>query len=200
MDVVRWWFTLNYDDIVADDDHTTFTFNGTGVKVLSENEFISDQGDRIHTGQSDGPTSGFARDFTRHFDSLATKYPVYRQLKNVFDLALVSSLIRDQDLSGKTQWHRTFFGSENPEQGRLTYQVRRDRSATQVDSVLNDKILKLRKKSSTIKHHIVGVSGGISYNAQEVISTGLKSDVDGDLAKKSKLAKPQATEIAWWWD
>lgn len=201
MDVVRWWFTLNYDDIVADSDRTTFTFNGTGVKVLSENEFISDAGDRIHTGKSNGPTEGFARDFTKHFDELAAKYPVYRQLKNVFDLALVANLIRDQDLPGKTEWHRTFFGSEdsgNPD--RLTYQVRKDRTATQVDSVLNDKILKFRKNSSTIKHHIVGVSGGISYNVHDIISTGLKADVDGVLAKKSKLAKPEATEVAWWWD
>ena len=201
MDVVRWWFTLNYDDIVADDDRTTFTFNGTGVKVLSENEFISDQGDRIHTGKSNGPTQGFARDFTNHFDALATKYPVYRQLKNVFDLALVASLIRDQDLAGKTDWHRTFFGPETQgAENRLTYQVRKDRTATQVDSVLNDKILKVRKNSSTIKHHIVGVSGGISYNVHDILSTGLKADMDGELAKKSKLAKPEATEIAWWWD
>lgn len=201
MDVVRWWFTLNYDDIVADDDRTTFTFNGTGVKVLSENEFISDQGDRIHTGRSNGPTAGFARDFTRHFDALATKYPVYRQLKNVFDLALVASLIRDQDLSGKTDWHQTFFGPETRgSENHLTYHVRKDRTATQVDSVLNDKILKIRKNSSTIKHHIVGVSGGISYNVHDILSTGLKADVDGELAKKSKLAKPETAEIAWWWD
>jgi hypothetical protein len=201
MDVVRWWFTLNYDDIVADNEHSTFTFNGSGVKVLSENEFISDQGDRIHTGQSNGPTSGFARDFTQHFDALATKYPVYRQLKNVFDLALVANLIRDQDLSGKTEWHRTFFGSKkSATPGHLTYQVRKDRTATQVDSVLNDKILKVRKKSSTIKHHIVGVSGGISYNVHDILSQGFDADVDGVLANTSKLAKPEATENAWWWD
>lgn len=201
MDVVRWWFTLNYDDIVADDERTTFTFNGTGVKVLSENEFINDQGERIHTGQSNAPTKGFARDFTKHFDELATKYPVYRQLKNVFDLALVANLIRDQNLSGKAEWHRTFFGPETPDgKDRLTYHVRKDRTATQVDSVLNDKVLKYRRNSSTIKHHIVGVSGGISYNVHDIISKGIEPDTDGELSRNSKRAKPDKTEVTWWWD
>jgi hypothetical protein len=200
MDVVRWWFTLNYDDIVADADRTTFTFNGTGVKVLSENEFINDQGDRIHTGESHGPTKAFARDFTKHFDKLADEYPVYRQLKNVFDMALVASLIRDQDLSKKTQWNRTFFASPSSDNNELVYRVRKGRNATQVDSVLNDKILKVRKNSSTLKHHIVGVSGGISYDAHQIISTGFKPDSKGELAKKSAQAKPAAVELTWWWD
>ena len=201
MDVVRWWFTLNYDDIVADDARTIFTFNGTGVKVLSENEFINDEGERIHSGTSHGPTKEFARDFTRHFDKLADEYPVYRQLKNVFDMALVANLIRQQDLSTKTDWHRTFFATPNPDQPQaLQYRVRREQTATQVDSVLNDKVLRVRKQSSTIKHHIVGVSGGISYDANQIISTGLKPDLDGELAKESKQAKPEAGELAWWWD
>lgn len=201
MDVVRWWFTLNYDDIMADQDQRTFTFHGSGVKVLSENEFINEQGDRIHTGQSDGPTAGFARDFTQHFDALADKYPVYRQLKNVFDLALVANLIREQDLAGQTQWHRTFFGaSDDQTAGQLTYQVKRGPNATQVDSVLNDRILKVRKNRSTIKHHIVGVSGGIAYNAQEIIGTGIKPDAEGKLTKAAEDARPEADESAWWWD
>jgi hypothetical protein len=198
MDVVRWWFTLNYDDVVADEHRKTFSFHGTGVKVLSENEFISDQGDRIHTGQSNGPTAGFARDFTRHFDSLSQEYPIYRELKNVFDMALVASLIRHQDLSGKTKWHRTYFDS--PDSSRLAYEVPTDRVANQVDSVLNDKILKFRKKSSTVRTHIVGVSGGISYNVHDVISRDFAPDVDGELGKNLKRSQPGENEVTWWWD
>ena len=49
LDVVRWWFTLNYDDVTADENRETFSFAGKGVKVLSENEMIDDLGRRIHT-------------------------------------------------------------------------------------------------------------------------------------------------------
>lgn len=200
MDVVRWWFTLNYDDIVSNENRTTFTFNGTGVKVLSETEFINDQGDRIHTGTSHGPTKGFARDFTKNFDELADKYPVYRQLKNVFDLALVANLIRHENLTGKTNWNRTFFASENEGKSKLTYQVRTDKTASQVNSVLNEKFLKFRKQRSTVKHHLVGISGGISYNVHDILNEKFALDTDGKLARSVESSAPDADEIRWWWD
>lgn len=201
MDVVRWWFTLNYDDVVANDDRTAFAFNGTGVKVLSETEFINDLGDRIHTGTSHGPTKSFARDFTDHFDELADMYPVYRQLKNVFDLALVSSLIRQEDLTGKTRWNRTFFATpETAGSSMLTYRVRKDRTATQVDSVLNEKILTARKQNSRVKHRLIGVSGGISYDVDEILRSDYSADGDQKLAQGLSAGAPGADKGHWWWD
>ena len=204
MDVVRWWFTLNYDDVVTNADRTAFSFNGTGVKVLSETEFINDRGERIHTGTSHGPTKSFARDFTDHFDKLAKKYPVYRQLKNVFDLALVSSLICREDLTGKTHWHRTFFASPESGSSDLTYQVRKDRTATQVDTVLNEKILTVRKQSSRVKHRLIGVSGGISYDVDQILGNEYtlenKLDSEQSLASGVKNGAPDAQQKNWWWD
>ena len=155
MDVVRWWFTLNYDDVVSDADRLVFTFNGSGVKVLSENELLDDRGKRIHTGQSHGPTKAFARDFTKHFESIASQYPIYRELKNVFDMALVSSLIRHQDLAKQVNWNLTYFGPETSKD-RLTYKVKHEPIARQVDSVMNQRVLKVRKQSSNCPPHVGG--------------------------------------------
>ena len=201
MDVVRWWFTQNYDHIVADEKRLTFRFEGTGVKVLSENEFVTAQGDRVHTGASNALTAGFAKDFTDHFDELAKKYPVYRQLKNVFDLALVASLIRSQKLDDKSDWNRTFFDlpERQKKRGELAYRVQTDRAAGQVDSVLNDKILKQRKRNSTVKHHIVGVSGGIAYDSKPVL---VKAFVD-DGKLRDNIDNANAVDqnrSVWWWD
>ena len=200
MDVVRWWFTLNYEDIVANKDRTAFAFNGTGVKVLSETEFINDLGDRIHTGTSHGPTKSFARDFTDHFEELADKYPVYRQLKNVFDLALISSLIRQEDLTGQTRWNRTFFAPPELSGSTLAYQVRRDRTATQVDSVLNEKILTARKQSSRVKHRLIGVSGGISYDVNEILRSEFSTDGESELAQGLDAGALGVKNEHWWWD
>ena len=49
---------------------------------------MTEQGGRVHTGNSDELTSEFAHNFTEHFALLAEKYPVYAELRNVFDLAL----------------------------------------------------------------------------------------------------------------
>lgn len=197
-DVVRWWFTMNYDDIIADEDRTVFAFAGTGVKVQSETEFLNDQGQRVHTGKSNAETAGFAKDFTNHFDKLADKYPVYRQLKNVFDMALVAGLIREQGLDRQVEWSQSFFvGNGNDS---FVYQVRRDRTPKQVDSVMNDQVIKRRKKRSTVIQHIVGVSGGIKFDAGEVISAPIASDVDGVLASQKQNAIPLADAELWWWD
>ena len=170
------------------------------MKVLSETEFINDLGDRIHTGTSHGPTKSFARDFTDHFDELADKYPVYRQLKNVFDLALVSSLIRQEDLTGQTRWNRTFFAPTQLGDSTLAYQVRQDRTATQVDSVLNEKILTARKQNSRVKHRIIGVSGGISYDVNEILRSEYSVDGDSELARGLDAGALGAKNEHWWWD
>ena len=109
MDVVRWWFALNYEQLIANEEQTLFEFRGPGVKVLAETEMINKQGDRIHTGKAVGPTKTFARDFTEHFSKLAKIYPVYDELKNVFDLAIVANMIREFKLADRANWGFSYF-------------------------------------------------------------------------------------------
>ncbi len=87
MTVLRWWFTLNYDAVQCSPDRLAFTLRGQGVKVESENEFLTAQGQQVHTGMSDELNRKFARSFTQHFEQLCDKYPVYGELRNIFELA-----------------------------------------------------------------------------------------------------------------
>jgi len=200
MDVVRWWFTMNYKDVVADPEKEIFTFTGTGVKVLSENELIDDQGVRVHTGKSKGPTAGYARDFTENFDKIADKYPVYRQLKNVFDLAIVSAIIRNQRLDKRAGWNLTYFG-ENESYSALNYRPRTSHAPNQVESVMNHRVINERKKSSTVKHTLIGVSGGITFDSMKVVMANkMKTDDSGELNDVMESASPLAEDVKWWWD
>jgi len=63
-----------------------------GVRVLSENELLAAQGQRVHTGGSDPLNQRFADSFTAHFAALAQKYPVYGELRAIFDLSLAVTL------------------------------------------------------------------------------------------------------------
>ncbi len=45
IDVLRWWFAMNYDSIVAADDRLTFEFKGQGVELLCENELLDQVGE-----------------------------------------------------------------------------------------------------------------------------------------------------------
>ncbi len=109
MGVLRWWFTLNYDSVVASADRRAFALRGQGVKVESENERLSAEGRRIHTGQSEELNRKFASGFTEHFEALCRKYPIYAELRNLCDLALVCALVREEGLAEKAGWHMTCF-------------------------------------------------------------------------------------------
>ncbi|HEX4413218.1 MAG TPA: DUF1598 domain-containing protein, partial [Lacipirellulaceae bacterium] len=70
MSVLRWWFTLNYDGIGRSDTNDAFQLIGQGVRVLSENEMLAQQGQRVHTGQSDPLNRQFSESFKAHIDEL----------------------------------------------------------------------------------------------------------------------------------
>ena len=148
LDVLRWWFTLNDEDIRASEGRDAFELAGHGVRVQSENEMLSALGQRVHTGKSEPLNQQFAQSFTEHFAALAAKYPVYADLENIFDLALVGALIKSQDLADRAGWHLTCFGDSS------AYPVGLRPAPKTVETVINHRVINQ-------VHIIAGVSGGV---------------------------------------
>ncbi len=202
MDVVRWWFALNYERLFSNEAKTLFEFRGPGVKVLAETEFINNDGDRIHTGKAVGPTSSFARDFTKSFATLAEAYPIYNELKNIFDLAIVANLIREHELANKAGWQMPFFVSTDDEKSK-SWQTEKFKAADSVDSVINRHIIRDRRDGETMIHTLIGVSGGVSFDPAEFVSRK-NAKVERDIEFTGQL--PAAIEDMpsepqqWWWD
>ncbi len=188
MSVLRWWFTLNYDAILAAKDHSAFAVCGQGVKVLSENERLSAEGQRIHTGESEVWNRQFARSFTDNFEALCVKYPIYGELRNIFDLALVCSLIREENLAEKTGWHMTCFGDAK------AYRTELGSAPKTVESVVNYRII-----NGVI---VAGVSGGVRVDpARLVAPQALQTEASGDLDNRhSAAAVNNSAGDNWWWD
>ena len=107
--VLRWWFTLNYEGFETTPSRDAYRLIGPGVRVMSENELLAKTGKRIHTGQSDELNLRFAHSFTRHFDALSRKYPIYAQLRNVFDLAMLSAVVHAEGLATQVGWKMEHF-------------------------------------------------------------------------------------------
>jgi hypothetical protein len=189
MSVLRWWFTLNYDAIQATPARDAFEFRGQGVKVLSENEMLNELGERIHTGQSDDLNAQFAHDFTKHFEALAAKYPIYADLQNVFDLSLVAGLIVAQDLAGQVDWHRLHFGQPD------RYLISLGTAPASVQTVANH-------RASRTGAIVAGVSGGVSVNTSPLVNrAAIQIDDYGALGAEQVGARPQdLAPDAWWWD
>lgn len=200
MDVARWWFTLNYDKIAATEDLSAFELKGTGVQVLSEQEKINKKGERIRTGKP-GPTVEFATSFTSKFEALSNKYPVYAQLKNVFDVAIISALIRSEGLDRKVGWNLTYFGSDESD-NRIIYHPALAVAPKEVDSVMNHKILESKKNGRRLRHTLVGISGGVNVRTSMFVSKdSLSNENIGELKAGKTSSKPaEMDRTAWWWD
>jgi hypothetical protein len=189
MDVLRWWFTLNYDAVTTTAERDAFELKGTGVKVLSENELLTERGQRVHTGKSDELNAQFAHSFTKHFNTLAGKYPVYAELRNIFDLALVAGIIKGESLADQAGCHFTHFGPEG------AYAPRRDHAPREVETIINHRVI-------GGKQIVAGISGGVAVDTRSLTAKGaILTDDYGLLAAEHANHAPQKVAArAWWWD
>ena len=186
MDVLRWWFTLDYPSVRTTPSRNGYAIRGPGVKVLSENELLTAQGRRIPTGKSEALNQQFTSNFNAHFKALATKYPVYAELQNVFDLALVAALIKHEQLATRVGW--TMMSLLDP----YVVRVGSGRAPTNVETVINHRLINRR-------HFVAGVSGGVSVNPVRFLaSRTFEPDSYGDIAAvhAAKAENPDS----WWWD
>jgi hypothetical protein len=187
--VLRWWFTLNYDALRTTEQYDAYELHGQGVKVLSENELLNALGERVHTGKSDEPSEEFAHSFTKHFPELAKKYPIYAELQNVFDLALVATLLKNENLPELIDWHLPHFGPKGQ------YQPLLGEAPKQVETVINDRVMSRTK-------FVAGVSGGVTVEPQAFVRPeNVKLDEYGGLkaARGNSHPKDLPADV-WWWD
>ena len=187
--VLRWWFELNYESVLASRDRAAFALRGQGVKVLSENEHLTAQGQRVHTGESDDLNREFAQNFTEHFEEMAAKYPLYAELRNLFDLALVAALVREEGLAARCGWHMTCFGDPQ------AYRVELGSAPQKVESVVNYRVI-------NEIHVVAGVSGGVRAQPAALVNRqAIQVESGGALGSRRSAALPkQLPRDAWWWD
>ena len=191
MAVLRWWFTLNYEPPLCSRDRLAFALRGQGVKVESENEHLTAEGKQVHTGASEELNRRFARSFTEHFEELSRKYPIYGELRNLFELAMVGALIREEAAADKVGWHLTCFGDPQ------AFEVELADAPKEVDSVVNCRVINRK----TI---VAGVSGGVAVQPVALVrrqSIGVERDAA--LEKQRSGAGENNRKLPdgrWWWD
>jgi hypothetical protein len=187
MSVLRWWFALNYEGIHTSPAEDAFELVGQGVRVLSENEILAAQGQRVHTNQSDPLNRQFAESFTAHFGELAAKYPVYGELRNIFDLAMAVALIQSKGLAERADWKSGVL--TNAEKLGLPHGA----VPRQVETVINHRLINRR-------HIVAGVSGGVLVAPSDVLGESRNVPGDGVLARIRRESPDKLGTRAWWWD
>ena len=187
MDVLRWWFTLRKNAIESNREGTAFVFAEDCVRLQTENERVTKSGDRVHTGRSSELNAEFAHRFTEHYDRLADEYPIYGQLRSLFQLALVAAVLEDPKTKSTLEWDTDWLVSS------VTTAERNE--ATEVPSIVNHRVINRRDV-------VVGVSGGVVVDAKGTLAqrnrvrdlTTMKSD---HMTAQPRISRSSSR---WWWD
>lgn len=187
LSVLRWWFAMRYRGLTTNAERNTFAIAGPGACVLSENELLTQRGQRVHTGQSDELTALFAHSFSNHFAELCEKYPLYTELRNVFDLALVAALIHSDGLAAQVGWEPSLFADAQ----RLP--LPKSAVPRQVDTVVNHRVINRRRI-------VAGISGGVMVSPGEVLAKPRETEAYGDVAAAQRDVPEELAAARWWWD
>lgn len=100
----RWWFASLYDPVEMSPDRQAFHLSGQRIQLFSQDQLGDVQGNRRDAATSRQSTEAFAKQFTDAIPELAQAQPVFAELQNLFDLAVVATLCEEHKLADKVGW------------------------------------------------------------------------------------------------
>lgn len=176
----RWWLEPNYESILADAEGLAYEFRGASVKALTEDQVADASGQKKSTGKTDARAQKWADLMTTHYDELSKQDPIFGQLRNCIDLAVLAALIHKESLAEKAGFSMPLLlSSELPvESYHAPKQVHSQASAVAKGGAW-----------------VLSVSGGVMINPWQPVAKPVPSAELG--AARDKAAAPGNH---WWWN
>lgn len=176
----RWWLEPEYKPLSRDADGLAWELQPATVKAMTENDFFDASGTVHQTGKSDAVSQRWADMMTARYEELSMADPVFAELRNCMDLAVVTALLAKERLTDKA--------------GNPLATLTGDRLATaalpapkQVDS--RSALIKKGKKTMI-------VSGGVQINPWQAVEKTQTSDKPTAV----RTATAPQRQTTWWWD
>lgn len=181
----RWWFAPLYDPFQRSEQRDAYRFSGQRVQLLAQDELVDEGGKRSAAPFTKLATQKFAVQFTERYQDVAAVVPIFAELQNLFDLAVLAALLRSEGLAEKVNWSMDVLMNERRPQ-LVTYSVPKH-----VASVFN------ARRSSSI---VLGlVAGGVEVSGSQVLRSS-ELAVDRTLPNSRTEARPKSDSQSWWWD
>jgi hypothetical protein len=178
----RWWLEPKYESVLRSPDGLAWEFNGASVKCMTEEDFATAGGQREHTGRPSAVAQKWADNMTAHYDALAVAEPVFGELRNCMQLALVGALIDHERLADKAGCVLPALMQES------TLPTVKMPAPTQVDS-----------RASMVRrgqNWIISASGGVSISPSEVVGKARESSAPAEARAKAQAnVRPN-----WYWN
>ncbi len=179
----RWWLSPNYDALHKDPEGLAWELRGVGVKCLTAEDTFAVDGRRAETAKASPIAQKWADNMTAKYAELAAKEPVFAELQNCIDLAVVAALIQKEHLAERADCRTPFlYDAKKCPTDRFLAPKQVDSKATAV------------KKG---KNWVISASGGVLVQPWEMIQTATDSaEVSAARGKAVAARKPKQ----WWWN
>lgn len=183
----RWWFAPLYDAFRQSSDGNAYQFSGQRVQLMSQAEQISSSGERSAAAFKAKSIERFAKQFTERYEEVAEVSPVFAELQNIIDLAILAALFEKDQLPQRAGWSMELFLDS-----QLT-PVARGNSPSRVASVCN-----YRRAGNSI---IGLVGGGVTISPGQLVRQAVyQREGNRELESQVRDSVPKPELQTWWWD
>jgi hypothetical protein len=171
----RWWLACNYEPLAKSPDGLAWEIRGPGVKVMTEDELIGDDGSAKGTGKANPTAQKWADLMTEKYDELSVKEPVFGELRNLMDLCVVAALITKEDMLTKAKLEIPAIAAKNSKM-ELTHWHAPKTVPTQVSATRGGGEV------------IITASGGVEITSWQVTEKSVENAAVGEVRAKSAKA------------
>jgi hypothetical protein len=178
----RFWMEMNYNPVRRSEDGKVWQVSGTGVKTLTENDFVNNRGQAAASGKQDPIASKWADAMTQHYGDLVNEDQIFAELRNIFDMSVIAALIEKEGLIAASGVQmETLVGTGEP------VQMPKWNVPTQVPTAAS--LVKYRRGT------IVTASGGVQLDPWSVVS---QVEVAAELASLAgDFANHDGAKLVW---
>jgi hypothetical protein len=177
----RFWLEPKFESIVRSPDGLAWEFRGAGVKCMTEEDFAAQGGQAQHSGKSDPVAQKWADNMTSHYEELAVAVPVFGELRNCMQLAVVGALVVHERMMEKADCSFTALSQDS------AFKTLELPAPAQVDSCVS-----MVKRGS---NWVISASGGINIRPAQFVSKAQENAAPAEA--RSKAARTGKSALYW---
>jgi hypothetical protein len=177
----RWWMAPYYQPLLRDSAGLAWQLRGSGVQTLTEDGYLGSAG-AVNAGREDPLAKKWADTMTSRYEALSKALPVFAELRNCMDLAVVAALLVKEDLPAKTGCDLSLVMDEK----RVAV------AEYSVPKTVDSRASLVRKGQD----RILSLSGGVQIDSWSVVNRMETRSELGQTREQAVLSKSER----WWWD
>ena len=178
----RWWMEPKYEPVTRDKEGLAWELSGASVQTITAEDFFNAAGQRQKTVKANPMAKKWAENMTNQFAALSVAEPIFGELRNCMELAIVGALIVKERLTDKAGYSMpVLMNSEELRSAEFN-------APKQVPS----------QSSVTPKgqKYIITASGGVAINSWIIADKTQQSDA----IAPARVKAAQSDESKWWWN